>query len=101
MGRTNSSVAVAAVLAISCLMLSSVLIPAASAQDPPQETTATTATTVPPPQDQEGEGSSPDDIRKPPNPVKRYNVKKDLVFPIVGSTYFYSGFGACRDNCTR
>lgn len=39
--------------------------------------------------------------KTPPNPVKRYNVVRKLVFPIVGPTYFHSSFGACRDNCTR
>ena len=34
-------------------------------------------------------------------PVKRYDVLKKLVFPVVGVTKFHSGFGACRDNCTR
>ena len=34
-------------------------------------------------------------------PVKRYDVLKKLVFPVVGVAKFYSGFGACRDNCTR
>ncbi len=103
MGRTKSSVAVAAVLATGCVMLSTVLIPVAFAEEPTGDTTTTTTIPPqdPPPKDQEGEGSQPDDIRKPPNPVRRYNVKKDLVFPIVGSTYFYSGFGACRDNCSR
>ena len=34
-------------------------------------------------------------------PVKRYDVLKKLVFPVVGVAKFHSGFGACRDNCTR
>ena len=34
-------------------------------------------------------------------PVKRYNVTKKLVFPVVGVTKYWDGFGACRDNCTR
>ena len=100
MGPTNSSVAFAALLVMGCIMLSTVVVPVALAEDPPQDT-PTTTTTVAPPQAQEDESSAPDDIRTPPNPVKRYNVEKDLVFPIVGSTYFYSGFGACRDNCSR
>lgn len=103
MGRTNYSVAVAAALAMGCLMVSTVLTPVAVAQEPPDD--ETTTTTVPPEdtttQTDEGEGSPPDEVRTPPNPVKRYNVNKDLVFPIVGSTYFYAGFGACRDDCSR
>jgi len=34
-------------------------------------------------------------------PVKRYNVTRKLVFPIVGVAKFWDGFGDCRDNCTR
>jgi len=34
-------------------------------------------------------------------PVKRYDVVRKLVFPVVGVTKYWSGFGDCRDNCTR
>ncbi len=34
-------------------------------------------------------------------PVVRYDVKRKLVFPVVGASKFWSGFGACRDECTR
>ena len=34
-------------------------------------------------------------------PVKRHDVVRKLVFPIVGVSQYWSGFGACRDNCTR
>jgi hypothetical protein len=34
-------------------------------------------------------------------PVKRYNVLRKLVFPVVGLSKYWSGFGDCRDNCTR
>ncbi len=34
-------------------------------------------------------------------PVKRYSVVRKLVFPVVGVTKYWSGFGECRDNCTR
>ncbi|HSJ71210.1 MAG TPA: M23 family metallopeptidase [Acidimicrobiia bacterium] len=34
-------------------------------------------------------------------PVKRYNVLRKLVFPVVGLSKFWSGFGDCRDSCTR
>ena len=34
-------------------------------------------------------------------PVRRIDAKRKLVFPIVGVTKYYAGFGDCRDNCTR
>lgn len=34
-------------------------------------------------------------------PVKRYDVLKKLVFPVVGVTKYWSGFGECRDRCSR
>jgi len=34
-------------------------------------------------------------------PVKRYNVVRTLVFPVLGVTKYWAGFGDCRDNCTR
>lgn len=34
-------------------------------------------------------------------PVRRIKTKRKLVFPIVGVTKYYAGFGDCRDNCTR
>ncbi|MGI9584271.1 MAG: M23 family metallopeptidase, partial [Acidimicrobiia bacterium] len=34
-------------------------------------------------------------------PVVRYDVKRTLVFPVVGVTKYWSGFGDCRDHCTR
>lgn len=34
-------------------------------------------------------------------PVKRIDAKRDIVFPIVGKTRFWGGFGDCRDNCQR
>jgi len=34
-------------------------------------------------------------------PVTRIDVVRDLVFPIVGTTRYWSGFGDCRDRCTR
>jgi len=34
-------------------------------------------------------------------PVKRYDVVRKLVFPVVGVTKYSSSFGDCRDNCTR
>jgi hypothetical protein len=34
-------------------------------------------------------------------PVKRIDVVRKLVFPVVGTTKYWSGFGDCRDGCTR
>ncbi len=34
-------------------------------------------------------------------PVRRVNVVRELIFPIVGATRTINGFGSCRDNCTR
>ena len=34
-------------------------------------------------------------------PVKRYDVVRALVFPVVGVTKYWSSFGDCRDNCKR
>ncbi|VAV90794.1 hypothetical protein MNBD_ACTINO01-1852 [hydrothermal vent metagenome] len=34
-------------------------------------------------------------------PVRRIKAKRKLVFPIVGVTKYYAGFGDCRDSCTR
>jgi len=100
MGRTNYAVAIAAVLSM-CLLLTGVMgLQPAVAEDPPASTTTTTTTTTTVPADDE-DPPPEDDTRTPPNPVKRIDVEKNLVFPVVGSTYYYSGFGACRDNCSR
>jgi murein DD-endopeptidase MepM/ murein hydrolase activator NlpD len=34
-------------------------------------------------------------------PVERIKVVRDIVFPIVGRSGYYDGFGACRDGCAR
>ena len=55
------------------------------------------------------EPAAPAEITPPPPtgpvptliPVRRIEAKRRLVFPIVGTTKYYSGFGDCRDNCTR
>lgn len=65
----------------------------------PSDTTTTTAGTVAP-------TSTPAKTPKPKPkpkfiPVKRYSVKRTLVFPVVGVTKYWDGFGDCRDNCTR
>ncbi len=124
MGRLNYALAVAVVL-----VLVASGTPGALAEDdggghaPPTtvpDTTTTTTTTIapsakvapdedpsdtPPPDDGDpgsGEGQDPPVIvRTPPTKVKRYDVLRQLVFPVVGPTYFHPSFGGCRDNCTR
>jgi hypothetical protein len=54
------------------------------------DTTETTVAVAPPP-----------GPRRTFVPVKRYNVLRKLVFPVVGLSKYWSGFGDCRDNCTR
>lgn len=92
MGRTNYAIAVLAVVALGMVELGATALPAVASEPPAEEQTQEAP---------EDEGTPPDDTRTPPNPVKRIDVQRKLVFPIVGSTYFYRGFGACRDNCTR
>ena len=98
MGRRNYIVTLVMLLA-----LVGTAAPAFADEGAAPPSTATTETA--PPDDGnpgEGEGTDPaEPVKTPPNPVKRYNVKKRIVFPVVGQTYFYSGFGGCRDNCTR
>jgi len=73
---------------------------------PPSTTTTTAAPepppteTVPAPEDATV-GNPADEPRVPKNRVRRINVTKKLVFPVVGANYYYAGFGACRDNCER
>jgi len=75
-------------------------------------TTTTTTTVTPPPAEGESPPPSVDDSgadtsnpaverRVPKHQVRRINVTKKLVFPVVGPNYYYPGFGACRDNCER
>jgi hypothetical protein len=64
-------------------------------------TTTTTASTPPAASD-----TPPAPVAKPRprptfTPVKRYDVKRKMVFPVIGVSKFWSGFGDCRDNCTR
>ncbi len=107
MGRSNYAVVFAVALLVSVAML-----PAAVAEEPPLPGEPPVADE--PPLPSEAPATSPDDPdgpvegdddgegpRRPPNPVKRYDVVRKLVFPVVGPTSFYAGFGACRDNCTR
>lgn len=98
MGRTRYAVAVATVFFVGATVTGMVAVPPANAQDPvdPGTPGASSTTTMPatPP---EPEDTTP----RPPNPVKRITVTKKLVFPVVGSSYFYAGFGGCRDACTR
>lgn len=109
------------------LMLLAVVAPVALADDGETTTTTTSTTSAPettttiastttttsagssedpPPVDDgdPGDGEGLDPVvpeRTPPKQVRRYEVVRDLVFPVVGPSYFHSSFGACRDNCTR
>lgn len=65
-------------------------------------TTTTTSATTPP----SANDTPPAPVAKPQprptfTPVKRYDVKRKLVFPVIGVSKFWAGFGDCRDNCTR
>ncbi|MDJ0791620.1 MAG: M23 family metallopeptidase [Acidimicrobiia bacterium] len=77
-----------------------VVVPPPSEEPPPAGDTV--LPDPPPPNDPE-----PAEKPKPPKskikfkPVKRYNVLKKLVFPVVGPARYHAGFGDCRDNCTR
>jgi len=66
-------------------------------------TSTTTTTASPPPA---ASDAPPAPVAKPTprptfTPVKRYDVKRKMVFPIIGVSKFWAGFGGCRDNCTR
>lgn len=78
------------------------VMPLAHAEEPPPETTTTTMAEESAP----AEAAPAAPVAKPKpaikfTPVVRYDVKKNLVFPVVGVTKYWSGFGDCRDNCTR
>jgi murein DD-endopeptidase MepM/ murein hydrolase activator NlpD len=42
-----------------------------------------------------------DEPRVPKHQVRRIDVTRKIVFPVVGPNYYYPGFGACRDDCER
>lgn len=94
MGRSNY-----VVVFFVALLLCATMVPSALAEEPPAEPPAAPVE-VP---ESEGPEQVPgdDDTRTPPDPVKRIEVVRTLVFPVVGPSYYYAGFGACRDNCTR
>ena len=37
----------------------------------------------------------------PKNQIRRVDVKRKIVFPLVGVNYYQPSFGACRDSCDR
>jgi murein DD-endopeptidase MepM/ murein hydrolase activator NlpD len=37
----------------------------------------------------------------PKHQVRRVDVTRKIVFPVVGLNYYHPSFGACRDNCER
>ncbi len=97
MGRSNYVVTF-----FVALFLCATMVPSAFAEEPPPPTeTTTTTTTVPPDESEPPVDPDEGEVRTPPDPVERIEVVRNLIFPIVGPTYYYRGFGACRDNCTR
>jgi murein DD-endopeptidase MepM/ murein hydrolase activator NlpD len=116
MGRWNYTLVLVCVL----LMVGAMAPLALAEEDGGGTTTTTVASTTttapptdssppadetPPPDDGDpgqGEGEDPPvTVRTPPKQVRRYDVLRKLVFPVVGPTYYHSSFGGCRDNCTR
>jgi len=96
MRRLLSLLVVAAVLAAGA--------PAAFADDgtPPAEDSTASAGEPAPSEDTAAEVNEPAPApRVPKNQVRRINVVRDIVFPVVGVNRFISSFGACRDNCER
>ncbi|MEZ5175665.1 MAG: M23 family metallopeptidase [Acidimicrobiia bacterium] len=92
MGRRNYAVAATAVLTASVLFIGLGPHDRALASEPESDSPPTTVAA----DDDAGEA-----VMTPPNPVRRIDVERRLVFPVVGSTSYYGGFGACRDACTR
>ena len=55
-----------------------------------------------PVEDTEADATEPtDEPRVPKTQVRRVDVTRDIVFPVVGVNYYYPGFGDCRDDCER
>ena len=53
-------------------------------------------------EDTEADAEEPtDEPRVPKHQVRRVDVTRNLVFPVVGANYYYAGFGDCRDDCER
>lgn len=75
------------------IAVSLAMLPVASAED---EAAATTTTTMPAVAPVAPSGPTPTFT-----PVKRYDVVRNLVFPVVGVSAYHASFGACRDGCTR
>jgi murein DD-endopeptidase MepM/ murein hydrolase activator NlpD len=73
--------------------------------DPPPAAETPEPEPEPAPTDEPAAPAKPKEPPKPPGatftPVKRIDVVKKLVFPVVGITRYWSGFGDCRDGCTR
>ena len=93
-------VAAALFVAGSVALASSPAVASEDHAEPPPESTTTTTSPV----DDPSPAPSPKPDPKPKikfTPVKRYNVVRKLVFPVVGPARYHSGFGDCRDNCTR
>lgn len=103
MGRTGWAINIVALLLVGSVVV--VTTQPASAQESTDPSTTTTTTdpsgTVTPPEPESGVTGPQDTAPGSSDPVKRRQVTKRLVFPVVGASYFYAGFGGCRDNCTR
>jgi hypothetical protein len=99
--RTKVRMRLGVVAAVVALAVSMVIAPA-GAEDTTTTTVAPTTTTVAPTTTvtttTAPEPSGPNPTFRP---VKRYDVLRKLVFPVVGMSAFHASFGACRDGCTR
>jgi len=71
-------------------------VDSAPAETPPED---------PPPDEVPIDDTYPEDpLAEPGVPrhqVRRVNVTRKIVFPLVGINYYHPGFGDCRDNCAR
>jgi murein DD-endopeptidase MepM/ murein hydrolase activator NlpD len=119
MGIVRRGALAIAFVALGSLVSTMIAPTAALASEGDEEPVVTTTTTAPPvavdpsTPATTSEGSEPPDTLESATPapkpkvtrkfvpVKRYNVTRRLVFPVVGVTKFWDGFGGCRDNCTR
>lgn len=108
MGRIRWAITVVAMLLVGSVAVGGVATQPADAQG---STDSPSTTTTSDPGDPGGTGVQPepepgviapqDTTPSSSTSPERPKVTKRLVFPVVGASYFYAGFGGCRDNCTR
>ena len=68
----------------------------------PVDPTAESGSAAPAGDDEEESGGDPlFEPGVPKHRVRRVNVVRDIVFPLVGPSAYSSSFGNCRDNCER